>query len=187
MITKLPDKLAKNVKALRLARGLSQEQLAARSGVNRSTISTIENGTANPTLTAVVRLAETLGVKMEELLSTFSRGEIKLYSSDMLKQESLSQGKVFKVDLLPQSIPGLQFEQLVLRPQAGLQGIPHLRGTWEYFTCVKGKVLIHVDGEEFQIEKGAVLSFPGHKNHSYRNPTKDVSVGVSVVYLEDKA
>ena len=187
MITKLSDKLAKNVKALRLARGLSQDHLAQRSGVNRSTISTIENATANPTLTAVVRLAETLGVTMEELMSSLSEGETKLYSSDMLKQESSNQGQVFKIDLLPQPIPGLQFEQLLLRPHAGLKGVPHLRGTWEYFTCVKGKVAINVDGEEFHVDKGAVLSFPGHKNHSYRNPTKEVSVGVSVVYLEDKA
>lgn len=63
--------LARNLKAARKARGLTQVQLAEASGVPRSDISDIENAkpSVNPTMTRLVRLAEVLGTTAGDLLS----------------------------------------------------------------------------------------------------------------------
>lgn len=47
--------------------GWSQEQLAAKSGVGRSTISEAEAGTHTPTLAAALKLSRALDVPMEEI------------------------------------------------------------------------------------------------------------------------
>lgn len=45
------------------AAGLTQDELAARSGVAQATISSLERGTrTNPTIDTVARLAEALGI-----------------------------------------------------------------------------------------------------------------------------
>jgi transcriptional regulator with XRE-family HTH domain len=54
--------------ALRLARGLSQNQLAARSGVNASQVNRYEKGITEPTATRLGQLADALDVTADFLL-----------------------------------------------------------------------------------------------------------------------
>lgn len=60
--------LAKNVKALRLARGMSQEDLVEESGLSVSYISLIERGRTNPSTTALYAIAKALKTKSSKLL-----------------------------------------------------------------------------------------------------------------------
>lgn len=60
--------LGRNVRAARLARGLSQEQLAFEAEMKRSYLSDLERGTRNPSIRALERLAGALGVEPPELL-----------------------------------------------------------------------------------------------------------------------
>jgi transcriptional regulator with XRE-family HTH domain len=57
------SRLAAELLALRKARGLTQRQLAQKTGVNQSEISRIEGGGANPTVSTVAALAGALGAE----------------------------------------------------------------------------------------------------------------------------
>jgi DNA-binding XRE family transcriptional regulator len=54
--------LARNMRQLRIAAGLTQTALAKRSGMNRSYLSHLESGRRNPTHATLERLAKTLKV-----------------------------------------------------------------------------------------------------------------------------
>jgi transcriptional regulator with XRE-family HTH domain len=56
------------VRAVRLRHGLSQDDLAARSGLHRTYVGGIERGERNPSLTNITRLADALGVSVAELV-----------------------------------------------------------------------------------------------------------------------
>ena len=60
--------LARNLGSLRHARTLTQETLAKAAGVPRSTIANLESGLGNPSLTVLVKVANALGVPIDELL-----------------------------------------------------------------------------------------------------------------------
>ena len=45
--------------------GLTQKELAERTGINQADISKLENGTANPSIRTLRRLAEGMGMKMK--------------------------------------------------------------------------------------------------------------------------
>ena len=62
------QRLGSNVKRLRLAMGLSQEDFAHRAGVHRTYISDIELGKRNPTIEIVEQLAGALDVLPGRLL-----------------------------------------------------------------------------------------------------------------------
>lgn len=62
-------KFGKRVKALRKAKGWSQEELADRAGMHRTYISAVERAVRNPTLTVIDRVAKALKVPISELLS----------------------------------------------------------------------------------------------------------------------
>jgi transcriptional regulator with XRE-family HTH domain len=57
-------RLAREIFDLRKAAGLTQRQLAARSGVQQADISRIEAGDANPTLATIAGLAYALGAEL---------------------------------------------------------------------------------------------------------------------------
>jgi transcriptional regulator with XRE-family HTH domain len=69
MADTLADRLGKNVRQLRQARGLTQQQMAKLSELPRATWANIESGAANPTLAVLYRLARALQVPLEELIA----------------------------------------------------------------------------------------------------------------------
>lgn len=61
--------LNKNVKFLRTKKGLSQQTLADKVGVDRSTISRIENDEIETTIDNAIKIAEVLKINFKDLLS----------------------------------------------------------------------------------------------------------------------
>lgn len=56
--------LTRSLIAARIAAGMTQKELAEKSGVRQSNISRIENGSCIPTLTTLMALAQALGKKL---------------------------------------------------------------------------------------------------------------------------
>ena len=55
------------MKAARLAKNLSQTELAMAIGVSRQTINMIENGGYNPTVELCIKICKALGVTLNDL------------------------------------------------------------------------------------------------------------------------
>lgn len=60
--------LARNVRRLRAATGLSQEELASRAGLHRTYISSVERGQRNVSLENIFALAGALGCEPCDLI-----------------------------------------------------------------------------------------------------------------------
>lgn len=61
------------VRSLRAQMGLTQEELADRSGIDRSYIGGVERGERNPTIVVVVRIARGFGLTLSELFAYDNR------------------------------------------------------------------------------------------------------------------
>jgi len=59
--------LGENVKSLRLSQGLSQEELAFRSELDRTYISQIERGVANPSVLVLIKISLILDVELGDM------------------------------------------------------------------------------------------------------------------------
>lgn len=55
------------MKQARLAKNISQTELAKKIGVSRQTINMIENGGYNPTIELCIRICKELGVTLNDL------------------------------------------------------------------------------------------------------------------------
>lgn len=62
------QRVGANVRRLRKAKGLSQEELADRAGVHRTFISQIERATKHPTIQSLDKVAKGLEVALTELV-----------------------------------------------------------------------------------------------------------------------
>ena len=60
--------VGKNIRKIRKEKGITQEQLAFDCNFEKSTISRIEAGRANLTLKTMVKLSQSLGVELTDLV-----------------------------------------------------------------------------------------------------------------------
>ncbi|GGI34114.1 MULTISPECIES: helix-turn-helix domain-containing protein [Bradyrhizobium] len=66
--------VAWNIRRIRVDRGIPQEQLAYDAGIDRSYMSGLERKLENPTIDLLDRLADTLGVQLNELFLPLPKG-----------------------------------------------------------------------------------------------------------------
>jgi transcriptional regulator with XRE-family HTH domain len=70
-VSDVTAKLGKVIRQLRTDRGISQEGLAALSGIDRTFMGEIERGMANPSFDVLQRIAGGLGVRLSELVRRY--------------------------------------------------------------------------------------------------------------------
>jgi len=175
-----PAHLGENLRTLRRTRGLSQQRAAALAGVPRATWATLESGSANPTLTVLVRVAAALQVRIEELIAP-PRPSGRLYRGADLPVRR--RGGASLRDLLPEKLPCAELGRIELPPGASFVGVPHTPGTREYLACEAGALVLATGGEHFHLGPRDVVVFQGDQRHSYRNPGRVPAIGYSVVLL----
>jgi transcriptional regulator with XRE-family HTH domain len=172
------DHLADNIRALRESRGLSQQQIAKAAGIPRATWTNLESGGANPTLAVLMKVASALQIRLDELLAPPRQPARHLTAAEL---PTRTKGQVAIRKLLPEPLPGLDIERMVLPPHARMAGVPHTPGTREYLTCERGSVELAVSGERYTLAEGDVVTFRGDQRHGYHNPSDRVAIAYSVI------
>jgi XRE family transcriptional regulator, regulator of sulfur utilization len=178
---RIASHLARNLSSLRHARGLTQATLAKAAGLPRSTIANLESGGGNPSLAVLVKVAAQLRVPIDELLAS-PRAKVRKWSAAELPSSAHGRG-VTQRPLVPEPVPEEMLVRMEFAPGAVMAGTPHLPGTREYFSCLRGAVTIFVVGDRHDLAEGDVLAFPGNVAHSYRNTGAKEAMGISVVIL----
>jgi len=172
--------LSRNLFDLRQIRNMSQGDLSELSGIPRSTVTHIESGSGNPSLRNLIKLANALGVSIEELLAR-PRIEVQLVRSEDLPTTRKSNGAVRITGLLPDPIPGMSIERVELEAGGRLAGAPHLPNSKEYITVIAGHLEISVAGQTHHLQVGDLLAYPGDQPHHYGNVGRGKVAFLSVV------
>jgi repressor LexA len=136
---KLAEFLNNNVKYLRTEKKISQQCLADAIGVDRSTVSRIENGEIETTVDNAIKIANKLNVSLNDLVSKdlrFDNGEIIDLPTDNVK-----------IPVLGRIPAGMPFEAIEEQYTTDYEEIPRdwLRGGNEYFA-------LKLDGDSMEPE-----------------------------------
>ena len=172
--------LAVNLLALRRKKGVSQNQLSELADIPRSTITHMESGDGNPSLSNLCKLAAALSISIEELLSR-PRSECTLLKAAKVPVLDRSSGKVRVHKLMPDTVRGIEIDKVEIQGHSSMSGRPHLLGSKEYLMTLAGEVTVSVAGEDYAVAAGDVLAFPGDQRHAYRNSKSRPAVALSVV------
>jgi len=172
--------LAQNILYLRSKRNLSQKRLADLANIPRTTLTNMESGEGNPSLSNLSKIAEALKISIESLLSR-PRTDCLLVKAIDVPVNMKSRGKVKMHKLLPDQIKGLEIDRIEIDAHSTMGGNPHLEGTKEYLTVIKGEMIIYVAGDSYTVKKNDVFAFPGNQAHSYRNNRSTETIALSIV------
>ena len=172
-----------NIKHLRAQHKLTQTELANLAGIPRATLANMESTTSNPSISVVVKVAQALGVSVDDLISKrTSINATKVDRKDMPVSQ-LDNGKFVSTKTTPISSPNLQINDVSMMSGCYTKGVPHPEGSHEFFLCLDGTATVEVQGEKFEVEAGNLIYFHGHLPHCYGNDGLKPVHAVVVVYM----
>jgi transcriptional regulator with XRE-family HTH domain len=169
---------------MRLARGLTLEDLSRIAGVSKSMLSQIEREKANPTIAITWRLANALGVQIGELLSSEVRSAELIRVVDAHEIPTLPGSHAgYSLRILgPMDLAGkYEWYELTLAPGGELASQPHDPGTSEHLTVLTGAVELEVGVEKKKIKHGGTARYPADQAHVIRNAGKTEARALLVV------
>lgn len=179
-----PPEVGATLQKLRLKRGLTLEDLSRAAGVSKSMLSQIEREKANPTIAVAWRLANALGVGIEELLASESREPETIHVMEPHETPTLPgnhAGYVLRI-LGPMELAGkYEWYELTLAPEGALVSNPHDPGTTEYLSLLQGTVEVEVDGAKKKLKAGGTARYQADRSHAIRNAGKTEAKGLLVV------
>ena len=162
-------RVAREIRAHREARGLSLSATAARAGVSKTILATIESGAGNPSLETLWRIAGALDVTVGTLLAEDEPVRTQLIrraDGEWLSFESGIRGRLLHVDGRDRRLEALEIR---LEPGKHYRSPAHSPGTEELVICVQGTLTLGPDGHEEQLDEGDALHFAADVPHSYRS------------------
>ena len=179
-----PPEVGATLQRLRLARGLTLEDLSRIAGVSKSMLSQIEREKANPTIAITWRLANALGVAIGELLSSDTRPVATIRVLDAHETPTLPgdhAGYVLRI-LGPMDLAGkYEWYELTLAPGGELASQAHDPGTSEHVTVLHGSVEVVVGDEKRKLKLGGTARYPADQDHVLRNVGKTEAKALLVV------
>ena len=168
-------RIARRVRELRDARGLSLDALAERSKVGRSTISLIERAESSPTAVVLDKLAAALGVTLASLFdnsasdapSPLARTSEQAVWTDPVSgyvRRNLSSAQPSPIQLVEVHFPAGQ--------KVAYDKMPRDSDTHQQIWIIEGTMRITVDQETWELEAGDCLSMRLDCPMRYENPTR---------------
>ena len=179
-----PPEVGATLQKLRLARGLTLDDLSRAAGVSKSMLSQIEREKANPTIAVAWRLSNALGVGIGELLSDESRQAEPIRVLDAHETPTLPgdhAGYVLRI-LGPMELAGkFEWYELTLAAGGELVSQPHDPGAVEHLTVLHGMLEVEVEGTKRKIKLGGTARYQADRSHAIRNTGKAEAKALMVV------
>lgn len=169
--------IARRVRELRDAHGLSLDALASRSGVGRSTISLIERGESSPTAAVLDKLASALGVALAALFEDKATDDAPEPSPVARVAEQpvwTDPGSGYmRRSLSPAARSPLQLVDVVFPAgqRVAYDSVPHNAEIHQQVWMIDGAMDISVGEQQWRLEAGDTLAMRLDRHIVYHNPT----------------
>ena len=163
----IPQLVARNLRRIRGERGLSLAELARRAGVSKQTLSSIEQGAANPTLDTVGAIAEALGIPFRSLVTDWGSAT-RLVRRDDLEWSREPAGR--RAGLMQLFGSGYVRTALLRLEPTGAPVIrpPESTGAVHHVYLLEGSIEAGAEHELEVLEPGDHLTFPADRPHRLR-------------------
>lgn len=163
--------IGERVKQERGARRWTLDQLVEASGVSRRMLINIEQGSANPSITILLRLSDALGIGLPALVESSRPTAVMVTRNGtgpvLWSGEAGGRAVLVAAAVAPEVI---ELWDWALGPGEGRRSEAHTAGARELLHVHEGTVVVEVAEQVVTLETGDALSFPGDVPHAYLNP-----------------
>ncbi|MFJ4208439.1 helix-turn-helix domain-containing protein [Paenarthrobacter sp. NPDC089675] len=165
----VPVAIGSRIRAARQAQRLTIEQVADATGLTKGFLSRVERDLTSPSVASLVTLCQVLSVSVGDL---FAAPETHLTRRDDGPRISLGGQGIVERLLTARSERRLQILQATIEPRGrGENELYAVDCDVDVLHVVKGRIKLILTNEEYDLEEGDTLSFPGREPHTWINPT----------------
>ena len=160
--------IGSKIKAIRLRRGLTQEELATRCELTKGYISQLENELASPSIATLQDILNVLGVTLPAFFAEEKEEQIVFGKSDFFVSAS---GDGESTWLIPNSQKN-EMEPILMKLDAHTKSdedMPHEGEEFGYL--LKGSAVLHIGKHTYRLKQGDSFYFTAHKRHFVENDT----------------
>ena len=174
--------VSENARRLREEKRLTLDEAARLTGVSRSMLAQIERGDGNPTLSSLWKIANGMRVPFDALTAR-PKPDYQIIRLPDIQPILEDEGRVKNYSVFPDD-EGRRFSvyYMELDPGSFWRSDPHIVGTIEFITLIRGTLEIVAGEQTFTIRPGESIRFPGDTVHSYRNLDPDSTALHLIMY-----
>ena len=165
--------IGERLKRLRQRHGLSQRQLARQSGVANASISLIENGKLNPTVSMLKKVLDGIPVRLSEFFSDEIDAPDRVFFRADELTEIADGGVSYRQIGANLSQKAIQFLKERYEPGAGTGNHEISHDGEECGLVLSGRLRVTVAGETRVLGPGDAYYFDSSYPHSFENPGKE--------------
>jgi transcriptional regulator with XRE-family HTH domain len=169
-VQSMDTEIGTRLKRLREQRGLSQRALARQAGVANATISQIESGKLNPTVSMLKKVLDGVPVKLSEFFADGDeRPDRVIFRAGELTE--ITEGGV-SYRQVGANLAGRQIQFLRERYAPGTDTGRHalVHDGEECGMIISGRLQVVVDGRSSVLHPGDAYYFSSRRPHQFRNP-----------------
>ena len=159
-----------SVRRRRKELGISQAELAARSGSSKAMVSEIESEKKNPTLPMACAISSALECQLSDLLDVAPPVRFAKLAPDqrsvLVDAASGIERHLVSPAMVRHGIQVLIFE---LPPGSSVDWSPHGRGAVEHATCILGRVRVWCGEASADLAAGESANFEPSMAHGFKN------------------
>ena len=158
--------LASNLRRLRIARHLSLSELARATQMSKATLSSIENGRANPTVETLAALAGALRVGLTELLEELPLDDVRIVRAASTRAEPSDGLTQRRIDQIAGG-SDVEVSEVALPARQSREAAPKARGLRAHLFVLSGKLIAGPVERCTELAAGDYASFPTDVPHVY--------------------
>jgi transcriptional regulator with XRE-family HTH domain len=185
------SRIAQKIRAVRLKKNLTIQQLADRTKVTKGLLSKIENSRTIPSLPVFVQIIQSLDISLKDFFEdmVLSNGKdyllIKREQYVALEREGRT-GFDYRY-ILSQNIPASTIEIVLLTIKPRATGRPTTTDGFEFKYLISGHCEYHFNNEVVMMEEGDSIYFDASVPHLPVNKTDENVVFLTVYFIIPKS
>ena len=167
------------IRRLRVAKQLTQEELANRCELSKGFISQLENDLTSPSIATLIDILDILGTNLTEFFSEDTNEKIAFSKDDMFETEN-EELKYNLMGLVPNAQKN-DMEPIMITIKPGGQYIEEEPHEGEEFGYVlSGAIYLHLGEKKVKVRKGESFYFKPKANHYISNAGK---ISAKVIWI----
>ena len=181
----MSNPISAGIKRLRAQHKLTQSELATLAKIPRATLANMESDKSNPSIAGVVKVAQALGVTIDDLICTKKSLHVTEVQRNNMSISYQDEGRYISTRVSPITSPFIHINDIQMLSNCHTKGVPHPEGSNEFFLCLQGTATIEVDGETISVEAGNLVCFHGHLPHWYANKGDEAVHALAVITMKN--
>jgi transcriptional regulator with XRE-family HTH domain len=184
------SRIAQKIRATRLKKNLTIQQLADRTNVTKGLLSKIENSRTIPSLPVFVQLIHSLDVSLkeffEDMVPTNGKNYLVIRKDQYTPVEREGRSGFNYHYILSQSISSATMEVVLLTLEPGANGRPTTSDGYEFKYIISGNCEYQINDDIIELEEGDSLYFDASMPHLPVNRSKKRVVMLVIYFIVPK-